>query len=525
MAAPDRTVRHLRLRAQDEADVRRTARQLEDALRCASLPDAGGRLLLVRRLDLGRLRADITPHELALLLERRVQECGYTWVHGAALDAPQANAVWFRDAGEALLTLALQVLHGMPNAAAWFWRHVLPTYSPTCGMVQTLESIVTHLAALPTGGVVLAELVATLARAITPQAVPACFSPTAQRVLQAVARQQGMPTPHVQLIERNHGPRSWRSLQGEVLTLTPSLQAQAPWLAILLATAGWSAAREHVEATSSSESVGSASSSESAAVQPRAQLAVIRAEPAAQATHGSTRLSHSHVDHTATAATSLPALHAPSAPSTDPAAREHIELVVPVPSPAATQPPAANFSAIHASNAAGILFLLPLLARLGFDAWSATLTPLQAQCVAIGVLRRALQRLRVCPDDPAYALLRAWPQHCLPCSAPCSAPETPAVWRDPRINLQMPLEPDSTQLAVLWLTACRRSLRRVARIGLASLVLRAGALAWSLTHLDAHFDLKDTDLRVRRNALDVDAGWLPWIGRVVSFHYVREHNM
>ena len=40
--------------------------------------------------------------------------------------------------------------------------------------------------------------------------------------------------------------------------------------------------------------------------------------------------------------------------------------------------------------------------------------------------------------------------------------------------MQIPLEADSDALAALWLKACRRSLRRAARIGLASLVLRPG---------------------------------------------------
>ena len=70
-----------------------------------------------------------------------------------------------------------------------------------------------------------------------------------------------------------------------------------------------------------------------------------------------------------------------------------------------------------------------------------------------------------------------------------------------------------------WLTASRRWLRRHAGIGLADLVRRPAGLAATPTHVDLHFDLAQADLRLRRAGLDLDPGWLPWFGRVVSFHY------
>ncbi len=39
------------------------------------------------------------------------------------------------------------------------------------------------------------------------------------------------------------------------------------------------------------------------------------------------------------------------------------------------------------------------------------------------------------------------------------------------------------------------------------------------SHLDLYFRMIDIRLDVRRVALDVDPGWLPWLGRVVRFHY------
>jgi hypothetical protein len=76
-------------------------------------------------------------------------------------------------------------------------------------------------------------------------------------------------------------------------------------------------------------------------------------------------------------------------------------------------------------------------------------------------------------------------------------------------------------VANAWLVASRRWLRRHARIGLADLVLRPAALALTPTHVDVSFDLAHADLRVRRAGLDLDPGWVPWLGRVLTFHYGR----
>lgn len=41
----------------------------------------------------------------------------------------------------------------------------------------------------------------------------------------------------------------------------------------------------------------------------------------------------------------------------------------------------------------------------------------------------------------------------------------------------------------------------------------------SASHVDLHFRLNDARLPVRRAGLDINPGWLPWLGRVVTFHY------
>lgn len=52
------------------------------------------------------------------------------------------------------------------------------------------------------------------------------------------------------------------------------------------------------------------------------------------------------------------------------------------------------------------------------------------------------------------------------------------------------------------------------------LTARPGTISLTRTHIDVTLDLADVDLDVRRAALDVDPGWVSFLGRIVSFHYL-----
>lgn len=55
-----------------------------------------------------------------------------------------------------------------------------------------------------------------------------------------------------------------------------------------------------------------------------------------------------------------------------------------------------------------------------------------------------------------------------------------------------------------------------------ALIAGPGRLRAGVTHLDFERPLASVDPAVRRAGLDLDPGWLPWLGRVVAIHY-REH--
>jgi hypothetical protein len=71
--------------------------------------------------------------------------------------------------------------------------------------------------------------------------------------------------------------------------------------------------------------------------------------------------------------------------------------------------------------------------------------------------------------------------------------------------------------------AAKRLLERLADLGFrdAKQVLRRRAtLCAEPGWLEAEFSIDDVDLDVRRAGLDIDPGWLPWLGTVVKFRYV-----
>jgi hypothetical protein len=75
-----------------------------------------------------------------------------------------------------------------------------------------------------------------------------------------------------------------------------------------------------------------------------------------------------------------------------------------------------------------------------------------------------------------------------------------------------------------WRTALRRWVRRHAGTGLDGVIRRRARVAATATHLDVFLLSGSLDIRLRRVGLDFDPGWVPWLGRVVAFHYGDEHE-
>ena len=94
--------------------------------------------------------------------------------------------------------------------------------------------------------------------------------------------------------------------------------------------------------------------------------------------------------------------------------------------------------------------------------------------------------------------------------------------RDQRVRRGAPRVPGpgaATQMIAAWCQAARRWCRRYARLPAHAIAARPGQVRATATHIDVFLPLGDAAAHVRAAGLDVDPGWVPWLGRVVLFHY------
>lgn len=530
MGAADRHVRHLRLAAPSADAARALLPRLEDGLRCASLPDQGSRVYLVRRLDLGRLARDVTPQTLSLLIENRLAAQGGRWVAGGTAAADQAEHVTFASHLEARIQLALRLVGGtLPDA--WYWPLAVPEFRPDQGREGNLACIVRTLVQLPEARVAFPAWLAALHRSAAGVAWLAS-------------------------IENAHGVALLR-LAG--ITMTDAATAPSPAIdgatdvAEGTATSSKDVARRSLPpawlrraldlADAPGARAGGAETPYAKWRQPGGETASAIVAPPASTAAKQTAGKRADADaaHPAPADPDLAPRAAPR-PSPD---RAPAPVATPRPSAAVTaaQSPDASASnpdaprpeadtpgraapyldpTLDPTCAGGLLFVLPVLARLGLEQWLGD-AGVEGEAFTRRVLRVALTRLAVPETDPAWTLGRPMALDERPSSTPA-----PGSWAAPllaaragQVSLAETLSKAASAdgQALVWLTAARRWLRRTGRIGLASLILREARLSATPTHCDLHFRLQDSDLRVRRLGLDIDPGWLPWFGRVVSFHY------
>lgn len=474
----ERRVHRLQLRAADEASVTRMLPRLEDALRCASLPGDDARVLLVRRLALGCIAPDISPQALSMLIERQVAQAGTAWAENdpAAVPPPQAEVVCFASPLDARVRLGLRLLRGA-SCEAWYWPLAVPEFEPGLPFVLQARRVLRTLAAWPQARIAVPAWVAAMVRAGGAATLAAAMN---EREGTGLLQQAALPV--LEDLDERPAPQDRPSESGPHGVQVPDAPADPllslpRWLrSVLQASGGFDAElaplRSHrsrsesvgatratvpgggPEALEATASVDTARAQERAGASPTSPKAELR-----QATEGPRKSPE------ASPVVARPTDFPPLATSL-----HHVLL---------EQSPY-----LEPTACGGLLFLLPVLARLGF----AGQDPLPAD-LAQHVLHLALQRLPVDDDDPGWQLARPAP------------------------------DLESGARALHWLRLARRWLWRAGRLGLRRLVLRPARLGVSATHADLHFTLDDVDLRVRRLGLDIDPGWLPWYGRVVGFHF------
>ncbi|WP_123784167.1 hypothetical protein [Corallococcus macrosporus] len=217
--------------------------------------------------------------------------------------------------------------------------------------------------------------------------------------------------------------------------------------------------------------------------------------------------------------------------------------------------------------AGGLLFLVPMLNALGLVEFLADHPSLADLGIPQRFLRYVAERLGVPSTDPLLRVLPEAPAGPLPvpsaftfplrfqtgvgARAPFRLVREPtgrSVAFDARTRVPLAATPrggtlpppfDSLLAAILeqplpWddatlllrgaLLAVGRVTRRRAHMGLRALVLRPGRVVATRTHLDLVFAASQVDIRIRRAGLDINPGWVPWLARVIQYHYQSDET-
>lgn len=465
-----------RLRGGSELLIRRGALLLEDALRTASLPDRNReRVLLIRSLSLGVIRADKSAALVALQLEQHVAELARHAVHGDDLRAADAPAVYFHDRLDAVVALIRQLAQGDAGAVrrAWFWRLALPGWQPELTPMQAARMLLGYLLNLETGSQSLAQAFQRLVEARSLDVI-----------LQAVRVQDGLamlqrcgwrdgghaadsaPAPSA-APRAMPFPHAWHPVLLRWITRWGPSDARSLWL-VALAVQSWRPeSARHPEVLSEA----------------RAVLRIM--------------------------ASSIEAPVVSPPPDVQPLGRVSGETggVVLAPEPTIWKDSRQrNEGASAYTPYAGFWFVIPLLVRAGLSRAIQDHPEWVDSRVPRRLLRSLAERLSIPPDDPVSMWLLD--------------DEAGGSESAERQTVSSEVEAIVGQ----WRISMRRWCRLQAHLGLVNLVRRPGWVSCTRSHVEVWMPLSDIDLRIRRAGLDIDPGWVSWLGQVIRFHYDAERR-
>lgn len=549
--------------------MRRAAILLEDALHTASIPFEGHRVLVIRSLDVGRIDVSQAPSAIALAIEARLSHVSVSALPADDPRAPGAPVVFFRDEIHPYVALAQRLASG-PPPREWFWKSVLPplmTASVSPGGATVFRRLVESVAKTSAGVLAVAAFVQELHRRDILDPVLSGFtgddakdlgfvfprtdssrtsSPTPVTAPRAESGRRG-PLPEIPLGARLSA--RWRQTVTRWIARWGADDARSFWLAAAALAA------EHAPRLGSPvfsrlaeaavlELAPHSSAPRPATAVPTSPIPGRQGPPDSAATRASRDAGPRMRSSPPTSTPEPPPSHRPpvaedisrrptrsrsggSARRDEPAAPALSDTLSP-PSPARRQP-----DGPPATELAGLLFLVPVFERLGLAGLLAS-DPLFVEAAWPALLfRRVAGRLRVRGDDPILRFLDDGLD--APAATPPGSFIAPPSWhtlavrpfvmrddrttdRTGRLTVALASGPWHVHLDA-WIVVARRWVRRELRMGLRSLVRRPGRVAWTRTHVDVFLPLREADVRIRRAGLDVDPGWVPWLGKVITFEY------
>lgn len=491
MNVPERVVHTVRLSAPREELIRRGAILLEDAFRTASLPETERRrLIIVRKLALGKINPAHSPATIALLIERQMQYLGSLAVYAADPASVNAPAVYFHDETEPYSLLATHLAQGEATDA-WFWTLAIPDWHAS--MPDPLRTLLYTLVERQ-GTAAMVSFVAGL-------------------------HERGVLDKLLITLQADDGARLQRWFSGGTSIPMPTAAMHVPKLAPAIVR--WSATWGAEDARSVWLAAVILAAENPARLATPTLLAQAQLVAQRSVFYPNTL---SIVNDQAPAPDQLTLPSETSAAMSDSRVEVAREQIV------ATTEPMVQVDTPPLTAYGGLYFLLPVMTRLGMDAWLAKTPSLLEAAFPARVLRFVATCFGAGIDDPALAALM------IPEEASVDAPfldeeltalcgYTPAqiLRLLTRLMPHRQHQGDPAELALgAWLIALRRWVRRYTRMGLRDVIKRRGYIRATRTHIDIFFEHRRADLRIRMVGLDLDPGWVAWFGRVVAFHYVDE---
>lgn len=508
---PSRRIRRLSLRAPTANLAQHSAVLLADALHTATMPVAEqGRLVVIRRLALGRIGPHASSAELALQIERLSRHLVLYALPADSPAAATAEAVSFRDYPEAVILLARRVA-ARQSIHEWFWRAVFPEWKAGPTLTATWSSLLElahhQLAPLPTVAAVVREALRAGAGVELAAGVSAArvrvwlwrlgLDPSAALTRAKFASRELLSQSDSDIRSvlnsclTEWGARDLRSFWFTAISMLIARPSLATTTDLSVRVRAWLVQREKSSPVTPIGDINANGDlrytpTPSAETKMDENIATVSALAAEQVILPKDEFLQQHQETTKNI-------------------RSHVEERS---SSTTAVPYAAEWS-----QYAGLLFLVPILARLGMHEFLEQ-NPVPAEAgFPWQFLLYAGKRVGLPESDPlALVLMEEIREIMRP--ADCLLPPLP-TWCMTKAN--PPGEIDAAHHA--WLTEVRRWCRCKVRMGLVTLIRRRGRILASRAHLDICFSLNQADLRIRRQALDVDPGWIPWLGRVIRFHY------
>ncbi len=135
------TVNKLRVSSDSEERLASHLQRLQDAFRCASLPGLPAHgIVFIRRLELPGVAANASAMKLSTCIDEQVRQLAATAVCVNQHEQSHANVVWFSDLVTAKQSLLSHYFKGS-TPHAWYWKHVLPSWQPGIRVTQVLQQL------------------------------------------------------------------------------------------------------------------------------------------------------------------------------------------------------------------------------------------------------------------------------------------------------------------------------------------------------------------------------------------------